>query len=122
MKADNLSFSKVFSSGGDIHYVLPHFQRDHSWKKESWETLCNDVLAVYEEREPDTNGGFGGVEHFVGSIVVAHKGIRAGTVTARVNGQQRLTCFSGALDVSIAAARPDLAKRIEKLLTSRRGA
>ncbi len=30
MKADSLQMVKVFSSGGDIHYVLPHFQREYA--------------------------------------------------------------------------------------------
>jgi hypothetical protein len=29
MKADSLKIAKVFSGGGDIHYVLPHFQRQY---------------------------------------------------------------------------------------------
>lgn len=123
MKADNLSLSKVFSSGGDIHYVLPHFQREYSWRKEHWETLWKDVLAVYDELQPDPAGGFGGVEHFMGSIVVVHDGMRAGTLPAfkLVDGQQRLTTASlllRALGIATASTRPDLAKRVEKLLTN----
>ena len=30
MKSDSLRISKVFSSGGDVHYVLPHFQREYA--------------------------------------------------------------------------------------------
>ncbi len=30
MKADSLHMGKVFSSGGDVHYVLPHFQREYA--------------------------------------------------------------------------------------------
>jgi hypothetical protein len=31
MKADSLRISKDFSSGGDVHTFLPHFQREYTW-------------------------------------------------------------------------------------------
>ena len=91
MKADSLKISKVFSGGGDIHYVLPHFQRQYSWDKTNWQTLLDDALAIYEEcqdaREP---------EHFLGSLVVINDGTRSGVIPAftLVDGQQRLTTLS----------------------------
>jgi uncharacterized protein with ParB-like and HNH nuclease domain len=95
MKADNLPIAKVFSSGGDIHYVLPHFQREYTWEKADWETLFNDAIAVYDEMPETAEGdaGYSSVEHFLGSIVVIHDGMRAGMVSAfkLVDGQQRLT-------------------------------
>ncbi len=125
MKADNLPIAKVFSSGGDIHYVLPHFQREYTWGKENWQTLLEDVLAVYEEIKPNegSDGGYGDVEHFLGSIVVIHDGMRAGTVGAfkLVDGQQRLTTISlllKALAKCIEATQPSLTKKIEKLLVN----
>ncbi len=125
MKADNLPIAKVFSSGGDIHYVLPHFQREYTWEKENWQTLLDDALAVYDEIESGEAGedGFGDVEHFLGSIVVIHDGIRAGTVGAfkLVDGQQRLTTVSlllKALAKCIENAQPALTKKIEKLLVN----
>lgn len=125
MKADNIPIAKVFSSGGDIHYVLPHFQREYTWEKENWQTLLDDALAVYEEMEPNQNndGGYGNVEHFLGSIVVIHDGMRAGTVGAfkLVDGQQRLTTISlllKALAKCIEATQPSLTKKIEKLLVN----
>jgi hypothetical protein len=57
MKADNLRISKVFSSGGDIHYVLPHFQREYTWDKDNWKTLWDDAIGVYDEIEPTTTEG-----------------------------------------------------------------
>ena len=39
MNADSLSIAKVFSSGGDIHYVLPYFQREYTWEREQWTIL-----------------------------------------------------------------------------------
>ena len=41
-----LKIAKVFSGGGDVHYVLPHFQREYAWDKENWQTLLDDVLGL----------------------------------------------------------------------------
>ena len=49
MKADSLKVTRVFSGGGDIHYVLPHFQREYVWGKEEWQTLLDDCFAIYDE-------------------------------------------------------------------------
>ena len=121
MKADNASISKVFSGGGDIHYVLPHFQREYTWQKQNWETLLKDALTVYDEAKPDGNGGYTDIEHFMGSIVVVHDGMRAATVTAfkLVDGQQRLTSLSLLLKV-VAENVPDqaVAGKIERLLVN----
>ena len=69
MKADSLRISKVFSSGGDVHYFLPHFQREYAWEKNNWETLLGDVLSIYEAYDPDKEP-----EHFMGSLVVINDG------------------------------------------------
>ncbi|HMG05776.1 MAG TPA: DUF262 domain-containing protein [Chthoniobacterales bacterium] len=122
MEANNVAISKVFSSGGDIHYVLPHFQREYTWEKSNWETMLNDALAVYDEMQPASEGeGFTNIEHFLGSIVVIHDGMRSGTVSAfkLVDGQQRLTTISlllKALSSAIEQSQPNLARKIEKLL------
>ena len=47
MDAKSLKISKVFASGGDVHYILPHFQREYAWEKENWQTLLNDVMGLY---------------------------------------------------------------------------
>lgn len=91
MKADSLQMAKVFSSGGDIHYVLPHFQREYAWGQQEWDTLLADIFGVYEiykDEDPP--------EHFMGSLVVINDGTRAGTVPVfrLVDGQQRLTTIS----------------------------
>ncbi|MFN0054412.1 MAG: DUF262 domain-containing protein [Planctomycetales bacterium] len=125
MKADNLRISKVFSSGGDIHYVLPHFQREFTWDKHEWKTLWDDALAVYGEM-PQTeseNVQSDNVEHFLGSIVVIHDGMRSGTVAAfkLVDGQQRLTSISlllKALATTIDPTHSALAKKIDRLLVN----
>ena len=91
MKADSLHMVKVFSSGGDVHYVLPHFQREYTWEKPEWQTLMTDIFSVYEiydEEQPP--------EHFMGSLVVINDGTQAGVVPVfrLVDGQQRLITIS----------------------------
>jgi uncharacterized protein with ParB-like and HNH nuclease domain len=123
MKADSLKISKVFSSGGDIHYVLPHFQREYSWERGNWDTLLVDAIAIHDEMQPATDEGHGPkeLEHFLGSLVVINDGTRNGTVPAfkLVDGQQRLTTISlllCALGRLVEASQPALAKKIQKLL------
>lgn len=91
MKADSLQMVKVFQAGGDIHYVLPHFQREYAWGETEWKTLLTDIFSVYEvynDEQPP--------EHFMGSLVVINDGTQAGTVPVfrLVDGQQRLTTIS----------------------------
>ncbi|HRF98277.1 MAG TPA: DUF262 domain-containing protein, partial [Aggregatilineales bacterium] len=91
MKADSISISKVFSGGGDVQYMLPHFQREYAWDKENWETLLADLWDVYEIYNPDNEP-----EHFMGALVVINDGTRNGTIPVfkLVDGQQRLTTIS----------------------------
>ena len=116
MKAESLKISKVFSGGGEIHYVLPHFQRQYSWDKVNWQTLLDDASAIYEEylddREP---------EHFLGSLVVINDGTMNGVIPAfkLVDGQQRLTTISLLLSAFyelIEFSDPRTARKIQKLL------
>jgi uncharacterized protein with ParB-like and HNH nuclease domain len=118
MKADSLKIAKVFSGGGDVHYVLPHFQREYAWEKENWQTLINDVMGLYDaykaEKEP---------EHFMGALVVINDGTRNGVIPAfkLVDGQQRLTSISlmlCALGKIIETSHPALYKRIRRMLTN----
>lgn len=118
MKAESLKISKVFSSGGDVHYILPHFQREYAWDKENWQTLLNDVIGLYEayseEKEP---------EHFMGALVVINDGTRNGVIPAfkLVDGQQRLITISlmlCALGDLIRGSHPDLYKKIRRLLVN----
>lgn len=92
MKADSLQMVKVFSSGGDIHYVLPHFQREYAWGETEWKTLLSDIFSVYEIYRDDQPPP----EHFMGSLVVINDGTLNGTVPVfrLVDGQQRLTTIS----------------------------
>lgn len=123
MKSDSLKISKVFSSGGDIHYVLPHFQREYTWEKTHWQTLLTDAFAIHEEMQPDPDNSqtIQEPEHFLGSLVVINDGTRNGTVTAfkLVDGQQRLTTISlllCALSRIASASHLALVKKIRKLL------
>lgn len=125
MKADSLSIAKVFSSGGDIHYVLPYFQREYTWDREHWTTLLADASAVCDELPPDwaQDGATDRVEHFLGSIVVVFDGMRGGTVSALklVDGQQRLISISlllRALGKVIEPTHAHLSKKVEKFLVN----
>jgi uncharacterized protein with ParB-like and HNH nuclease domain len=91
MKADSLHMGKVFSSGGDVHYVLPHFQREYAWEKKDWLTLLKDIFNIYEIYDPQKV-----LEHFMGALVVINDGTQSGTVPVfrLVDGQQRLTTIS----------------------------
>jgi len=116
MKADSLSISKVFSSGGDVQYTLPHFQREYAWDKENWDTLLEDIWDVYEIYNPDDEP-----EHFMGALVVIQDGTRNGTIPVfkLVDGQQRLTTISlllCALGKLVKESHPALHKRIRKIL------
>lgn len=118
MKADSLKISKVFANGGDVHYVLPHFQREYAWEKDNWQTLLNDVVGLYESYTPDKEP-----EHFMGALVVINDGTRNGVIPAfkLVDGQQRLTSISlmlCALGNIIESTHPNLLKRIRRLLTN----
>ena len=118
MKADSLKIAKVFSGGGDVHYVLPHFQREYAWDKENWQTLLEDVLGVYrvyDEKAPP--------EHFMGTLVVINDGVQHGVIPVfrLVDGQQRLTTISlmlCALGRLIREVHPTLSKKIQKLLVN----
>lgn len=118
MKADSLKIARVFANGGDVHYVLPHFQREYAWDKENWQTLLNDVIGLYESYTSDNEP-----EHFMGALVVINDGTRNGVIPAfkLVDGQQRLTSISlllCALGQIIENTHASLHKRIRRLLTN----
>jgi len=118
MKAESYKISKVFSSGGEIHYVMHHFQRQYSWEKTEWQVLLEDAIAIYEEYDPDRE-----TEHFIGSLVVINDGTRNGTITAfnLVDGQQRLTTLSLLFLVLrdlVKTNDPKLTKKIDKFLVN----
>ncbi len=122
MEATSLRISKVFSGGGEIHYILPHFQREYTWEKQHWDTILQDAFAIYDEMPiPTEDQPAPDIEHFLGSLVVIKDGMRNGTLPAfkLVDGQQRLTTISlmiCALARIAASTHPTLAKRAFKLL------
>jgi uncharacterized protein with ParB-like and HNH nuclease domain len=95
VKADSLTIADVFKNGGDIQYVLPHFQREYSWQKEQWKVLLDDACEIFEEADGLTER-LVKLEHFLGSLVVILDGFGAGVVPIfkLVDGQQRLTSIS----------------------------
>ena len=123
MKSESLRIAKLFQNGGDIHYVLPLFQREYTWEKAQWQTLLQDALAIHDEMQ--TSQGDAGkvpdVEHFLGSVVVINDGTRNSTVPAFqvVDGQQRLTSLSlllCALGRAVEKPPAGFQKKIKKLL------
>ena len=124
MKSESLRIAKLFQNGGDIHYVLPLFQREYTWEKPQWQTLLQDAIAIHDEMPPASEGNVAGppdVEHFLGSVVVINDGTRNGTVPAFqvVDGQQRLTSLSlllCALGHSVSKPPAGFQKKIRKLL------
>ncbi|MDA0243005.1 MAG: DUF262 domain-containing protein [Chloroflexi bacterium] len=122
MKSDSLHIGKVFSTGGDVHYILPHFQREYAWEKENWRMLLDDIWVIYAlynpEGEPKKHP-----KHFMGALVVINDGVQAGTVPVfrLVDGQQRLTTISLlllALGKLVIESNPPLHKKIRKLLVN----
>jgi uncharacterized protein with ParB-like and HNH nuclease domain len=130
MKTDSYKIAKVFSSGGDVHYVLPQFQREYTWEKKEWQTLLTDALALLEEMRPTTEEEEGEpapvpereLEHFLGSLVVIGDGTRGMVPTFKlVDGQQRLTTISlllCALARLAADTHARLAGRVHRLLVN----
>lgn len=94
MKADSYKISEVFSSGGNIHYVLPHFQREYRWKQKNWETLLDDAWQMDEALAQGQQGH--NSEHFLGALVTLPDGNIGLNVPVHrlVDGQQRLTTLS----------------------------
>ncbi len=123
MKPESLRVAKLFQNGGDIHYVLPLFQREYTWERAQWQTLLDDALTLHDEIGI-TGSNTSDLEHFLGSVVVINDGSRNGTVPAFqvVDGQQRLTTLSlllcalmRSLDEKPHAA---LSKKIRRLLVN----
>ncbi len=119
MKAFPKNFAGVFANKGDIHFVLPHFQREYRWE-EHWKTLWDDAILTHDAL-PSVSGGARQPEHFLGALVVVPDGTRNGTIPVHrlVDGQQRLTTISlllCALGEVVHASNPKLAQKIKRLL------
>lgn len=120
MQAFPKNFAGVFANKGDIHFVLPHFQREYRWEEKHWKTLWDDAILTHDAL-PDVSGATRSPEHFLGALVVVPDGTRKGTVPVHrlVDGQQRLTTISlllCALGEVVKTSHPAIATTIQKLL------
>ena len=87
MKANETKFQKVIE--GTNQFLVPHFQRPYTWKREQWDVLWDDLVALAE----DDGEAESPRQHFVGSIVTmpglsVPEGI---TKYLLIDGQQRIT-------------------------------
>lgn len=123
MEAHTHSMTQVFSDGGYIQYILPHFQREYTWETSDWQTLLEDAYTIYNEydyheEENDRNRP----EHFMGSLVRISNGARNGITTfTLVDGQQRLTTISLLLCVLCTVVRENdhtLARNVTRMLVN----
>lgn len=118
MKVESLKIARVFSGGGEIHYILPQFQREYAWELSNWRTLLEDIFSIYEAYDPQKEP-----EHFLGALVVINDGNRSGTIPAfkLVDGQQRLTTISLALCALgrlVDSTQPATYKKIRRMLVN----
>ena len=70
-------------------FMVPIFQRRHSWEKRHCEQLWKDVLRIGKDESA--------VAHFLGSIVYIDAGIYSASRVSQlllIDGQQRLTTLS----------------------------
>ena len=114
MEANVWSVGGVFNQGGDVHFILPRFQRPYAWEQPEWQALWDDLLEVHEAGEQ--------ASHFLGAIVVVEEklsGTHVPTYTL-IDGQQRLLTLS-LLFHALAEAAEDssLVSRIGEYLVNR---
>jgi uncharacterized protein with ParB-like and HNH nuclease domain len=97
MDAHVKTVREILHSGDQ--FLVPFFQRHYSWRKEHWQRLLDDIVALTEEAQ-ETN-------HFLGPLVCTPFHPVPGEVTPYqlIDGQQRLATLSVAL-----AALRDTAK------------
>ena len=75
LEAKQQSIYEIFT--GNKKYIIPHYQRAYSWKKEQCESLFDDIKNAFLEK----NNGY-----FLGNFVVANNK----EVLEVIDGQQRL--------------------------------
>lgn len=68
--------------GNGKKYIVPPYQRDYSWKKDQWEDLWSDILAITDSTE---------MVHYMGSIVLQNMGDKVYHV---IDGQQRFSTLT----------------------------
>ncbi len=122
MKAFPFSVAKALGNKNEIHFALPHFQREYRWGKDEWKKLWEDAMATYEVL-PAVSGTKREPEHFLGAMVVIYDGKRHATVDVYrlVDGQQRLTTLSllvCALGEAARKSQPTIYKKCRSLLVN----
>ncbi len=97
MEAHVKTIREILHSGDQI--LVPFFQRHYSWRKENWQRLLEDIVALTEESDE--------TKHFLGPLVCTPFHPVPGEVTPYqlIDGQQRLAT----LTVALAALR-DIAR------------
>ena len=76
-----ITFQELLGNGKK--YKIPEFQRDFSWTEENWEDLWQDIIDIYEKKEP---------VHYMGAIVLQNTNDKKTFIV--VDGQQRITTLS----------------------------
>ncbi|MBE9468078.1 MAG: DUF262 domain-containing protein [Bacteroidetes bacterium] len=76
-----VSFQELIGNGKK--YKIPEFQRDFSWNEENWEDLWQDLIYIFEDKEP---------QHYMGTIVLQNLDDKKTFLV--VDGQQRITTLS----------------------------
>lgn len=79
LDTSTVSLSDIIGNGKT--YTVPPYQRDYSWKKDQWEDLWNDIIAISET----------GNVHYMGSIVLQNMGDKKYHV---IDGQQRFSTLT----------------------------
>ena len=79
LETSTVSLSDVI--GNSKTYTVPPYQRDYSWKKDQWEDLWNDIIAIESI----------GKVHYMGSIVLQNMGEKKYHV---IDGQQRFSTLT----------------------------
>ena len=87
MRASEANLLKFLE--GTKQFLVPIFQRRHSWEKRNCNQLWDDVLRVGKDKDAR--------DHFLGSIVSMQHGIYSASTVSQflvIDGQQRLTTLS----------------------------
>lgn len=79
LETSTVNFSDII--GYSKTYTVPPYQRDYSWKRDEWEDLWNDILAIRPS----------GQVHYMGSIVLQNMGNKNYHV---IDGQQRFATLT----------------------------
>jgi uncharacterized protein with ParB-like and HNH nuclease domain len=79
LDTSTVSMSDIIGNGKT--YTVPPYQRDYSWKRDQWEDLWNDILAI------ESSGNV----HYMGSIVLQNMGDKRYHV---IDGQQRFSTLT----------------------------